>query len=153
LSDGRQEGGCRCGAVRFAVRGAPVVTFACHCRGCQRMTASAFSLSSLYPADRFEPIQGETMLGGLKGATRHHFCPSCMSWLYTQPEGMDGFVNVRSTMLDDPTTHRPFVDVFLGEGMPWVATGAEHRYEAMPDQSHFAELTAAYAAWDERVKP
>jgi hypothetical protein len=117
------------------------------------MTASAFSLSSLYPADRFEPIQGETMLGGLKGATRHHFCPSCMSWLYTQPEGMDGFVNVRSTMLDDPAAHRPFVDVFLGEGMPWVSTGAEHRYEAMPDQSHFAELTAAYAAWDERVKP
>ncbi len=148
MNEDRQEGGCRCGEVRFAVRGDPVITFACHCKGCQRMTASAFCLSSLYPADHFERTQGETMLGGLKGAPRHHFCPSCMSWLFTRPDGMDAFVNVRSTMLDDPASHRPFVDVFLGEGLAWVASGATRGYETMPDEADFGALTAAYAEWD-----
>jgi hypothetical protein len=150
LSDGRQEGGCRCGEVRFAVNGDPLITFACHCNGCQRMTASAFSLSSLYPADRFERTQGDTMIGGLKGATKHHFCPSCMSWLFTEPDGMSDFVNVRSTTLDDPAGHRPFVDVYLGEGLAWAASGAQRPYDSMPNDGEFGALTAAYAQWDEK---
>ena len=150
MSGERQEGGCRCGQVRFAVSGDPLVTFACHCKGCQRMASSAFSLTSLYPADRFELLQGNTVLGGLKGETRHHFCGSCMSWLFTRADAIGPFVNVRPTMLDDASRHRPFVDVFLGEGLPWVRSGAERRYDAMPAESEFDELTAAYAAWDQR---
>ena len=44
-------GSCRCGKVGISVTGAPMLTMACHCSGCQRMTASAFSLSSLYHQD------------------------------------------------------------------------------------------------------
>ena len=150
MNDGKQQGGCRCGGVRFAVRGDPVITFACHCTGCQRMTASAFALSSLYPAERFELLQGETVLGGAKGDTRHHFCPSCLSWLFTEADAIGPFVNVRSTLIDDPAGHRPFVDVYLAEGMPWVQSGAERGYETMPEESEFEGLTAAYAAWDGR---
>jgi hypothetical protein len=145
------EGSCRCGEVRFRAEGAPLVTMACHCTGCQRMTASAFSLSSVYPADRFEVTEGEPVIGGLKGATRHFFCPSCMSWLYTLPEGLDGFVNVRSSMLEDAKAHRPFVDVFVGEGMGWAASGAERRYDTVPEETEFPQLMADYAQWDGRV--
>ena len=148
--EAQQQGGCRCGAVRFAVSGNPLITFACHCTGCQRMTGSAFSLSSLYPAEAFAVLQGETMLGGMRAGPRHHFCPSCMSWLFTQPEGMDAFVNVRSTMLDAPARHRPFADVFVSEGLGWGQSGAVRRYEREPDESEFEELMAAYAAWDGR---
>src|SRR6478735_12330017 len=95
------EGACRCGQVRFLVKGAPIIAMACHCTGCQRMTASAFSLSVLYPSASFEVVQGEPVIGGLHGATRHFFCPHCMSWLFTRPEGLDEFVNVRTVMLDD----------------------------------------------------
>ena len=64
-----QEGGCRCGQVRFRVGGAPLITMACHCTGCQRMTASAYSLSALYPRESLEVVQGEPVIGGLHGAT------------------------------------------------------------------------------------
>jgi hypothetical protein len=116
------------------------------------MTGSAFSLSSLYPASAFNLLQGETMLGGLKGATRHHFCPSCMAWLYTQPEGMDAFVNVRSSMLDDPSGHRPFIETFRREGLSWVLSGAEKSFDTTPADEEFGELMGAYAQWDERVQ-
>ena len=31
----------------------PFLTMACHCTGCQRMTASAFSLSAAFPGNGF----------------------------------------------------------------------------------------------------
>jgi len=49
-----REGGCRCGRVRVKVTAAPLITMACHCTGCQRMSASAFSLSAAIPTPGFE---------------------------------------------------------------------------------------------------
>lgn len=145
MDDGVQEGGCRCGRVRFRVRARPLVTMACHCAGCQRMTASAFSLSTLYPSDGFEVTEGEPVVGGLRGADRHFFCPSCMSWLFTRPEGMDAFVNLRSTMLDDPRSHAPFIETYTREKLPWASTPAVHRFEGLPPMDRVPALLAEFA--------
>ena len=44
----REDGG-RCGQVRIKISGPPLVTIACHCIGCQRMSSSAFSPSAAVP--------------------------------------------------------------------------------------------------------
>ena len=88
----------------------PLVTMACHCTGCQRMSASAFSLSAAIPAEGFAVTAGEPVVGGLHGASRHFFCGWCMSWMFTRPEGMDWFVNLRPTMLDDPSWFEPLIE-------------------------------------------
>lgn len=142
-----REGQCRCGQVRFQVRGEPILTMACHCTGCQRMTASAFSLSALYSSAAFEVIEGEPVIGGLHGVTRHFFCPHCMSWLFTRPEGLDEFVNVRSTMLDDAGLFPPYVEMYAGEKLPWAAPSAVHSFEADPSDEQFMELVAEFADW------
>lgn len=139
------EGACRCGQVRFRASGAPIVTMACHCTGCQRMTASAFSLSVLYPSQSFEVVEGEPVIGGLHGTTRHFFCPHCMSWLFTRPEGMDEFVNVRSTMLDDAASFAPFIETYTSEKLPWATTAAVHSFETLPPMERYPELVAEYA--------
>jgi hypothetical protein len=143
--DGGHAGQCRCGQVRFRVSGAPIITMACHCTGCQRMTASAFSLSVLYPSQNFEVVQGEPTIGGLHGATRHFFCPHCMSWLFTRPEGMDEFVNVRTTMMDDAGLFPPYVEMYTGEKLPWAMTPAVHSFETDPSDERFMELVAEFA--------
>lgn len=142
---GDGQGGCRCGRVRFRVSGEPLITMACHCTGCQRMTASAFSLSSLYPSDAFEVTAGEAVLGGLRGAARHYFCPDCMSWLFTRPAGMDAFVNVRSTMFDDTRSYRPFVETYTSEKLAWATTGAVRSFASFPPEEMFPELLAEFA--------
>ncbi len=48
-----REGGCRCDRVRLAITAPPILTAACHCTGCQRMTGSAFSLSAAIPSEGF----------------------------------------------------------------------------------------------------
>lgn len=140
------EGGCRCGQVRFTVSTPPLLTMACHCTGCQRMTASAFSLSAAIPSDGFTVTQGEPVIGGLHGATRHYFCPHCLSWMFTRPEGMDWFVNLRTTMLDQPQELPPFIETWTGEKLPWVTTGAAHSYQALPPMEAFEGLVKDYMA-------
>ncbi|TFI60174.1 GFA family protein [Sphingomonas parva] len=141
------EGGCRCGKVRFRLDGPPLVTFACHCTGCQRMTGGAYSLSTLYPSGALSVLTGEPVLGGLRGATRHYFCPDCMSWLFTRPEGLDDYVNVRSTMFDDAVAHRPFAEAWTREALPGAATGAVHSFPTEPAEESIPGLLAAFADW------
>jgi hypothetical protein len=140
-----QEGGCRCGQVRFRINAPPLLTMACHCTGCQKMTASAFSLSAAIPSEGFSVTKGEPVLGGLHGATRHYFCPHCMSWMFTRPEGMDWFVNVRATLLDDPSAFTPFVETWTSEKLPWASTPAVHSFEKLPTFEEYVGLTQEYA--------
>ena len=43
------DGGCRCGRLRFRLTEVPWLETAFHCRGCQRMTASASSTTLVVP--------------------------------------------------------------------------------------------------------
>lgn len=140
-----RDGGCRCGQVRFRISAPPMLTMACHCTGCQRMTASAFSLSFVAPSEGFEITAGEPVVGGLHGPDRHLFCPHCMSWMFTRPNGMDWFINVRTTMLDDTSGLEPFIETFTSEKLSWATTPAVHSFEGFPDFSAYPDLVQAYA--------
>jgi hypothetical protein len=144
MADVRQ-GGCRCGKVRFAAEGKPLLTMACHCTGCQHMTASAFSLSEGYASSSFQVTEGEPVIGGMHGPTRHYHCDYCKSWLFTEPEAVADFVNVRSTMFDDPRTERPYVETYRSESLPWARTGAQHSYDALPAMDEWPRLIRAFA--------
>jgi hypothetical protein len=139
------DGGCRCGRLRFRLTGAPLFTAACHCTGCQRMTASAFSLSSGYPTIQFQLLAGEPVLGALHGETRHCFCGHCLSWVFTRPKGMDDFVVVRTTMLDAVPTEPPFFETCVIEKLPWAVTGATHSFAGFPPPEHFGPLMEEFA--------
>ena len=141
------EGGCRCGAVRIKVSKPPLLSVACHCTGCQRMSASAFSLTLSVPADGFEVTEGELVIGGLRGPqAHHHHCDRCKSWMFTRIEGMDQFVNLRPSMLDAHGWFVPFVEFFTGEKLPWAETPAKHSFEAAPEMAVFPGLIEDFAA-------
>lgn len=109
------------------------------------MSASAFSLSAAIPSQGFEVIKGETVIGGLHGEVRHHFCAHCMSWMFTKVPGMDWFVNIRATMLDDPSWFKPFIETYTREKLLWAATPAPHKYETFPAFEDYAGLTKEFA--------
>ena len=139
------QGGCRCGQVRLEVSAPPLLTAACHCKGCQRMSASAFSLSVAIPTAGFAVTRGQPVIGGLRGAAGHHFCPHCMSWMFTRSEGMDHFVNLRATMLDDSSWFAPFIETWTLEKLPWAKTPAVHSFEKFPPMEAFAGLIEQFA--------
>ncbi|WP_105384231.1 GFA family protein [Neorhizobium alkalisoli] len=141
------EGSCRCGRVRLRISAQPILTMACHCSGCQKMSASAYSLSAAIPAQGFEVTEGEPVIGGLHGPDAHHYhCPHCKSWMFTRPEGMDWFVNLRPTMLDDAKWFSPFIETYTSEKLPWATTSAVHSYETFPPFEAYEGLVREFAA-------
>ena len=139
------DGQCRCGQVRIRTSAPPLLTMACHCTGCQRMSASAFSLSAAFPADKFSIIQGEPVIGGIHGPAGHHFCPHCKSWLFTRTEGTEWFVNVRPTMFEDHSWFKPFVETYTSKKFPWISTGAVHSFDEFPPLEAYEGLIREYA--------
>jgi hypothetical protein len=140
------EGGCRCGAVRFRVTTAPMLSSACHCTGCQRMAASAFTLSLSLDADGFAITKGEPVLGGVGEPPIHHHCPHCKSWMFTRPLEPERLVHLRTAMLDDPAWARPFVEIYRREGFAWASTGAKHSFEGLPAEADWGRLIGEYVA-------
>ncbi|KQR78075.1 GFA family protein [Rhizobium sp. Leaf341] len=140
-------GACRCGKVRLRITAEPIVTMACHCTGCQKMTAGPYSLSVAIPAHGFSVPEGEPVIGGLHGDMLHHFaCPHCLSWMFTRIESLPDMVNVRATMLDDLSWYRPFIETYTCEKLAFAGTGAAHSFERFPPMDAFPGLIAAYQA-------
>lgn len=143
------EGSCRCGDVRLKISARPIITMACHCRGCQKMSASAFSCSAAIPSSGFEVTAGQPVIGGIHGDEAiHYHCPRCKSWLFTKPVGMDWFVNLRPTMLDDTSWFSPFIETYKSAKFSWAETGALHSFEKFPPMDAYQALAEAYAKHD-----
>lgn len=139
------EGGCLCGDVRFRITAAPLMTMACHCTGCQKLSASAFSTSIAIPSEGFAVTQGTTVIGGLHGPHRQNYCPRCKNWVFTNPFQMDAFVNVRASMLDEHAWFVPFIQTYTAEKLPWAWTPAVHSYDQLPPMDAYASLIEAFA--------
>ena len=138
------DGGCLCGGIRFRVSAPPLLTMACHCTGCQKLSASAYSLSIAVPVSGFTITRGKPVIGGLHRQHRQLYCPYCKNWVFTQPDGLD-FINVRATMLDEHQWFTPFIEFFTSEKLPWVTTPAVHSFATQPDLVGYAPLVEAFA--------
>jgi hypothetical protein len=136
---------CRCEQTELTISAPPLITMACHCTGCQRMSASAYSLSVAVPAAGFAITRGEPVIGGLHGDSRHYHCSHCKSWMFTRPQGMDDMVNVRATMLDDRRWYAPFVETWTDEGYPWAKTKASHSFGTLPPIDAWPAMIAEFA--------
>lgn len=141
---------CLCERVQMRVTAPPVMTTACHCRACQKLTSGPYSLSVMLPADGLE-VEGETVIGGLHTPDlQHHICPHCKNWLFTRGERFGGFVNLRAAMLEDPYWIMPFVETNVLDRLPGVQSGAKHAYPEFPPPSEYGALMAAFARDAER---
>lgn len=147
-----REGGCRCGAVRLRISAPPLLTMACHCTGCQKMSSSAYSLSAAIPSPAFEVTKGEPVIGGLHGASKHYFCGHCMTWMFTRPEGIDFFVNLRPTMLDEPSWFAPYMETWTSEKLSWATTPAVRSFATLPPMDAYEDMIAGYAEMFGRQK-
>ena len=126
------EGSCLCGSIKVRATGPPLLTLACHCRGCQKFSASAFSLTTMFPADSFSCF-GPLIKGGLGTEGREHFfCKSCLNFIYSKIAGAEGRINLRTSVLHDAALFEPYVEVMTDSKMPWVTVPVVHSFAQFP---------------------
>ena len=147
------QGSCLCGSVRVSLSALPLLTLACHCRGCQKLCASAYSLTAMFPADSFS-VTGDLTRGGLRSKGRdHYFCRSCLGFVYSRIAGADDRVNLRVSVLDEAAALPPFVEVMTDEKQGWAAVPAAHSFPRFPASAEDLKgLMEDYArGWSEPV--
>jgi hypothetical protein len=122
------EGGCACGAVRYALESAPMFVHCCHCRDCQRQTGSAFVLNALIETASVtvsgaEPARSEMPTGSGRphGVYR---CARCGTAVWSEYGGIAALRFVRVGTLDRPDALTPDVHIYTRSRLPWVVLPA-----------------------------
>jgi len=122
------EGGCSCGKLRYRVTDQPLITHACHCRQCQRVTGSAFVLNALIEKTKVEHLSGD--ISAFHFADTYHtayFCPECATYVWSQYKSgrFDDCWFIRVGTLDEPDYLPPDVHIFIESKQPWVVAPEE----------------------------
>lgn len=135
-------GTCQCGSVRYEVNKEPVVTVACHCRDCQKLSASAFSLTMIIAADSLSIVSGKLAaferMADLGGSVRCYFCPTCGNRVYHESPQHTGFLRLKPGGLDDTSQITPQSHVWTSRAQPWFSfPDGVPVYETQPDLKEF----------------
>ncbi len=118
------EGGCACGATRYALSRPPMIVHACHCRDCQRMTGSALAINVWVERASVDHREGALATyehhGGSGALNIVSACEACGTHLWSKYcVGPSDSLWVRGGSLDDPGAVTPDVHIFTRSKLPW----------------------------------
>jgi hypothetical protein len=130
-------GGCQCGAVRYEISEEPLGIYVCHCRECQKQSASAFGISIIVPAQGFTVTRGtpeEWSRQTDSGRTLFcMFCAVCGSRLWHATLTSET-VSVKGGSLDEPVDLASAVHIWTSRKLPGVVIPEEaSQFPGEPD--------------------
>ena len=132
-------GGCACGAVRYRVRGKPIVSSVCHCKFCQKRLVSAFAVLAVFPEESVEVTQGEVAECEYRSDEsgrwlRMRFCPKCGTTVSHTSQIRRGYRVVAVPTLDEQDWFDIDRHIWTRSKLPWVTIpeGVEVHSEAPP---------------------
>lgn len=137
MAAGQFTGGCQCGAVRYRVKMDRLTAYACHCRECQKQSASAFGISVPVLLANLE-VDGETASWRRPtdsgSHTNCHFCPQCGSRLYHAGENRPGMVTIKGGSLDEAQSLDPVAHIWVRSRQEWVVLPEDvPQWETQPE--------------------
>jgi hypothetical protein len=138
------EGGCLCGAVRFSCAREPSLVSYCHCRMCQKVTGSAFSVMANFPTPELVWTGRQRKLYRSSPLAVRGFCPECGTPLSFQ-YGDSPHTSVAVGALDDPERVRPMQHGGIESRVSWLELHDDlprERTDDDPDYRHLLEVTA-----------
>jgi len=117
------EGGCLCGAVRYAIDEAPLSVRACWCRVCQYLAAGNATVNVVFRNETLR-VHGElrdyVRIADSGNVMHRHFCPQCGTQLFSAAEARPHITIVRAGTLDDPGLARPQSYIWTASAPDWA---------------------------------
>lgn len=116
-------GGCQCGQARYVIARRNGAVYCCHCRECQKQSASAFGISvevhrnDLTVTGRVASWERPTDIGT---RTRCFFCPDCGSRLYHQGSATPDRLTVKGGSIDEVASLQPDAHIWVSRKQDWV---------------------------------
>ena len=141
------EGGCRCGAVRYAIaRDDMPPAYACYCHICQRWSGSAFSVQAMVSEDSVT-VTGPVVVYDVATEDRvssQRVCGICHSRLYNTNTRRPGIANMRAGTLDRSEELDCVAHIFTAYRQRWVTIPAD--VPSWPEAAPAADFAAAMTA-------
>jgi len=129
------SGSCQCGKVRYQLLEPPLKVIACHCKECQTLSTSAFSITTMVKAGSMV-FKGEmkewerSSDSGNRNVAK--FCPDCGNRIYHFNPDQPEILKLKGR-LDNSGSVQPTAHVWLAEKQDWyeVPNGVE-KFETQP---------------------
>mgnify|MGYP000675182951 CR=1 FL=1 len=131
------SGSCQCGQVSFSLLSAPKMILACHCKECQKLATSAFSLTAVIEKKQLN-ITGNLAdwqrLADSGNTNCAKYCPSCGNRIYHfDPKNPEILKFKGISSLNDTRFLMPDVHVWVSEKQEWfVIPEGVKTYEKQP---------------------
>lgn len=114
------EGGCHCGAQRYAIEAPLDDVGHCHCSICRRTTGGTLVTWATVPRASFRWLQGHPARYASSADSHRYFCPHCGAQLVFETERTPDTLDVTVTTLDHPEAAAPSRHVWVGSRLPWL---------------------------------
>ena len=116
------HGSCQCGGVTYQLLSEPMMVVACHCKECQKLSTSAFSITAMVARDsvkfngKMTEWRRRAASGNINGAM---FCPTCGNRIYHfNPQEPDK-IKLKPANLSDTRMIKPTAHVWVSEKQDW----------------------------------
>ena len=119
-----QSGGCACGGLRYELSAPPLMIYNCHCKNCQKITGSGFTVAATVFENALRFTRGEAKRvewAADSGNERYGlFCGNCGSRIVNGMKPTNGMLSLRAGTFDDTSWVEPVGDIWTRSAQPWV---------------------------------
>lgn len=115
------QGGCLCGAIRFAITGAIRNIVYCHCSQCRKAQGSAFATNGIVETKHFTITSGSDQLTAYEsspGQTRLS-CQICSSPVISKNQSKPEQLRIRLGTIDSEISEKPQAHIFVSSKASW----------------------------------
>ncbi|KKD01747.1 lipoprotein [Photobacterium halotolerans] len=118
------HGACQCGGVTYTLLAPPAMVVACHCKECQKLSTSAFSITAMVDAKDvvFKGVMADWSRPADSGnISAAKFCPTCGNRIYHfNPEQPDA-IKLKPSNLSDTRVIQPTAHAWVSEKQDWFS--------------------------------
>jgi hypothetical protein len=118
-----RHGSCLCGKTRFTLDDEQPTVAICHCKNCQKQTASAYSIVAISPREKFTvsgPLKKFADKGDTGGSVDRWFCAECGSPIWVEAEAMPTSAIVKAGCFDDTSWLNPTLQIYCDSRQEWA---------------------------------
>jgi hypothetical protein len=117
-------GGCACGALQYELSAPPLMIYNCHCKNCQKITGSAFTVAAAVDEAALRFTKGAPKRTSWRAASGNErfglFCGDCGSRIANGQTPSIGMLSLRAGTFDDTSWVEPAGDIWTKSAQSWV---------------------------------
>ena len=116
------SGSCQCQQVRYQLLAAPEKVMACHCKGCQKLSTSPFSMTAFVKSEHL-CFQGEMKQWDRKADSGNtnsaFFCSGCGNRIYHLNPDQPDIIKLKPGTLKDTSILNPTIHLWVSQKQDW----------------------------------